>query len=485
MKITIPKPNNKQRLFIYDFVHKYLGFGGARGGGKSWAVRIKALILALMYPGIKILIVRRTYPELINNHILPFRKFFIEQGLMPDYVKYNDKEKRFTFINGSSITFMYCSRDTDLDRLQGTEWDVIFLDEATQLSEHQCTEIAVTCRGVNNFPKQVCYTCNPGGQSHSYFKRIFIDRKFNENEKPDEYFFIQSLVTDNKALMKAQPDYIEQLEALPPRIRNMWLYGNWDIFEGMFFEDFRTTPDIQMCQEAGIEPEQARTEGRFTHVIEPLSVAAVRSMKIYRSYDYGYNKPHSCAWWAVDSDGIFYRILEYYGCTDEPNVGIKKTPYEQAQVIAEIEREHPYLKGKNISGVADPSIWDKSRGDSTADVMAKQRIYFTPGDNNRIPGWMQCHYRLMFDDNGYPGMYVFSTCKAFIRTIPTLMYSKTKPEDLDTELEDHVADEWRYFCMSKPMKPPVKKTAKDPEYDPLGLIYGDKVNTRKDWRNYY
>lgn len=484
MKVKIAEPNKKQKIFIADETHKYLGFGGARGGGKSWAVRVKATCCALKYFGIKILIVRRTYPELTNNHIVPLKKFYLEQKLMPNYVKYNDKDKRFTFINGSTISFMYCSKDSDLDRLQGTEWDLIFLDEATQLSEHQCSQISATLRGVNDFPKQICYTCNPGGQSHSYFKRIFVDRKFKENEESEQYLFVQSLVTDNTALMKSQPDYIKQLEALPPRIKEMWLYGNWNTFEGMFFEEFRIDPDIQMCVDAGISTEQARQEGRYIHVIEPLPVSRIRSMNIYRSYDYGYNKPHSCAWWAVDSDGVIYRILEYYGCCGTPNEGIRKTPYEQAKKISEIEQNHPYLKGKNIQGVADPSIWDKSRGESIADVMAKFRVYFKPGDNNRIPGWMQCHYRLMFDENGFPKMYVFSNCKAFIRTIPTLMYSKSNPEDLNTELEDHVADEWRYFCMSRPILPILHEN-QEPEYDPLGLIYGDNKNNISKWNSYY
>ena len=485
MKVQIPEPQPKQQKFIDDFLHKYLGFGGARGGGKSWAVRVKAIILALMFAGIKILIVRRTYPELINNHILPLKKFFVEQGLMPTYVKYNDKDKRFTFFNGSTINFMYCAKDSDLERLQGTEWDVIFLDEATQLSEQQCRQIEATCRGVNNFPKQICYTCNPGGQSHSFFKRIFIDKKYEENEKGEQYEFIQALVTDNKALMKANPEYIEQLEALPPKIREMWLYGRWDIFEGMFFEEFRTSPDVQLCSEAGIDPELAKIEGRFTHVIAPLPAASVRNMRIYRSYDFGYNKPFSCAWWGVDKDGRFYRILELYGCTDQPNEGVKWTPQEQFKKIAEIEREHPYLKGMKINGYADPSIWDESRGESIAYTAEKYGLYFSPGDNNRIPGWMQCHYRLSFDDNGYPMMYVFENCKAFIRTIPTLMYSNTNPEDLDTSLEDHVADEWRYFCMSQPIKPQSKRVSKDIIYDPLNMIYSDKNTSKKDWRNYY
>lgn len=173
-----------------------------------------------------------------------------------------------------------------------------------------------------------------------------------------------------------------------------------------------------------------------------------------RSYDFGYAKPFSLAYWAVDYDGVLYRIAELYGCTGEPNEGVKWSPDEQFRRAAEFEREHPWLRGKQIvDSIADPSIWDQSRGESVAETAMRYGIYFTPGDNARIPGWMQVHYRLQFDVQGYARMYVFDTCKAFVRTIPLMMYSETKPEDLDTTMEDHVADEVRYMCMSRPIKP--------------------------------
>ena len=150
---------------------------------------------------------------------------------------------------------------------------------------------------------------------------------------------------------------------------------------------------------------------------------------------------------------MLYRILELYGCGDSPNEGIRWTPDQQFREIARIEREHPWLRGRYIQGVADPAIWDASHGESIADTAAKYGLMFMPGDNQRIPGWMQCHYRLQFDREGYSRMYVFSNCKAFIRTIPLMMYHKHRPEDLDTELEDHAADEWRYLCMSCPVAP--------------------------------
>ena len=432
MNLVLGSPNPKQEIFLRD-THRHVGYGGARGGGKSWAIRTKSTILASRYPGIKVLIMRQTYPELEQNHIRQLRDL-LPRGL----ATYNKQEKRFTFKNRSTIDFQYCRNDSDLDNMRGTEYDVIFIDEATDFSEYQLKAIAACCRGVNDFPKRIYYTCNPGGQGHGYIKRIFIDRRYEDLEDPEDYSFTQALVQDNTAMQKADPFYIKNLEALPPKLRDAWLYGRWDVFEGQFFEEFKDDPN--------------HYEDRLnTHVIEPFDIPI--GWKIYRSYDFGYSKPFSCGWWAVDYEGRLYRILELYGYTGIPNEGVKWSPDKQFQEIKKVEEQHPYLKGRNIHGVADPAIWNADTGESVADVAARHHIYFDKGDHERIAGWMQVHYRMAFDENGYPMMYIFSNCKAFIRTIPLMMYDATHVEDLDTDLEDHVADEVRYMCMSRPIKP--------------------------------
>ena len=469
-RIVLDAPNKKQALFLAARC-KHVCFGGARGGGKSWVVRDKAKRLCLRYgspgegkEGIKVLIVRRTYPELVNNHINVLR---LELSAV---AKYNESKKLFSFFNGASIRFGYCNCDRDLDQYQGAEYDVIFLDEATQLQEMWIRKITACLRGVNDFPKRIYYTCNPGGVGHGYIKRLFIDRKFEPGEDPGDYTFIQSLVTDNTALLESQPDYVKQLEALPPKLRQAWLYGKWDIFEGQFFEEFRAAPDAYLCRQAGISQEEALAQHRFTHVIRPFDLNAGdrRGWHILRSYDFGYNKPFSLGYWAVDYDGVLYRILEIYGCTGTPDEGVKWSPDEQFRRIREFEQQHPWLKGRKIrDSVADPAIWDSSRGESIADTAARYGIYFTPGDNQRLPGWMQVHYRLQFDQQGYARMYVFENCKAFIRTIPLMMYSAANPEDLDTKLEDHCADEVRYLCMANPVRPIVKAELPEVWGDPL------------------
>lgn len=446
--LDLGRAQPKQTLFLKD-KHRHIAYGGARGGGKSWAVRTKSKLLAFRYPGIKILIVRKTYKELQNNHIEQLT------AELAGFAKYNRSDKMFRFPNGSTISFGYCANEGDLGQYQGAEYDVVFIDEAGQLQESWIRKINLCVRGTNGFPKRTYYTLNPGGPGHAYFKRVFVDRNFNPDEDPNDYFFIQAKVEDNKALMDTQPDYLRELENLPPTLRAAWKDGRWDVYEGQFFEDFRDDPEHYQ-------------DRRWTHVIEPFEIPD--GWTICRSYDFGYGKPFSCAWWAVDYDGTIYRIMELYGCTRTPNEGVKWTPDKQFEEIHKTEMQHPWLKGKTIIGVADPAIWDASRGESIADTAARYGVYFTKGDNERIAGWMQCHYRLQFDEDGYPRMYVFNTCRAFIRTIPLLIYDEHKVEDLDTTMEDHVADEWRYFCMSRPIKPIRAVKEQRILFDPLDMM---------------
>lgn len=446
-QLFIPRPNEKQRLFFAD-THRYVAFGGARGGGKSWAVRIKAALMALKYPGIKIMIVRRTYPELRANHILPLTE------TLSGIARYHETAKEFRFPNGSRIMFRHCQSERDVDRYQGTETDVLFLDEATQLTQMQFTRICTCVRGANGFPKRIYITCNPGGVGHSWVKRLFIERNYREGENPGDYSFIKSLVTDNYALLRQDKNYVRQLQQLPEKLKKAWLYGDWNIFEGQFFEEFSDRSEHYF-------------DRRWTHVIEPFDIP--REWTVYRSFDFGYSRPFSCDWWAVDGDGRAYLFRQYYGWNGNPNEGSRLDPNRIFQEIKKIESADRRLCRKKIIGIADPSIWDASRGESVAECAAKNGIMFSRGDNSRLAGWMQCHARFAFDTEGYPRVYFFRNCEHAIRTIPLLQYSKTDAEDLDTSQEDHFADSFRYFCMSRPIKPQPAITAVIRGDDPLDL----------------
>ena len=168
-------------------------------------------------------------------------------------------------------------------------------------------------------------------------------------------------------------------------------------------------------------------------------------------------------WYAADEEGRLYRIKELYGCTGRPNEGLRIDPVEQARRIREVEQNDPQLRGRVIQGIADPAIFDESRGESIAAMMERgpNFLHWMPGDHTRLAGKMQFHYRLAFDAEGRPMFQVFDTCRHFLRTIPNLVYDESNVEDIDTRQEDHIYDECRYVLMEHPISPP-RRTARPP-----------------------
>ncbi len=270
--------------------------------------------------------------------------------------------------------------------------------------------------------------------------------------------FVPSTIFDNKILLENDPNYLASLASLPKAERDALMYGDWDSFEGQVFEEFRDNPSGYQTQ-------------CYSHVIEPFRIP--ESWMIFRGFDFGYAKPFSVGWHAVDHDGCIYRIKELYGCKDTPNTGVKLSPVEIARQIKEVEQSDPNLRGRTIQSVADPSIYDESREESIAAMMEREGVYWTPGDNTRLAGKMQYHYRLAFDEEGRAMFYVFNTCKDFIRTIPALVYDERRVEDIDTTQEDHIYDECRYVLMEHPIAPRRNIAEEIPQEDPLDL-YANK-----------
>lgn len=462
--VRVFEPNPKQALFL-KCKKRHVAFGGARGGGKSWVVDVKACLLARRFGrpndwsmGIKICILRRTLKDLEKNHLNQLKM------LVGKFAKYNANDKVFTFRNGATIQLAYCDNDNDADHFQGIEYDVVFIEEATQLQPEWIKKIAASCRGVNDFPHRVYYTCNPGGPGHGYIKRLFVDRIFQGDEIPEEYEFIQAKVTDNKILMEHSPEYVNFLKNLPPKIRAGWLEGSWEIYSGQYFNEFINDPEHY-------------DDRHYTHVINPIQVR--RHWTIYRGLDWGFFRPFSVAWYGIDEDGIMYNFKELYGVQKSgteslPNEGVQWPPEKVFQTIYEIEHNDPDLKGREIIGIADPAIFQSQTGVSIADTAASCGVYFTPGDNTRLAGWMQCRYRLQFSEQGIPRFYVFNTCREFIRTITTLQHDERNVEDLQSDGEDHIADQWRYVCMQNIIRPIIEEPEYQPEWgaDPLGMFGG-------------
>ncbi len=417
---TFSPPNQKQDIFFKSKC-KYTAYGGARGGGKSWAMRIKFILLALNYPGLQMLLLRRTFPELQENHITQMKV------LLNGIATYHTQDKVFVFPNKSRIKMGYCKREDDVLQYQGQAYDVIGIDEATHFTERQFQALTESNRYSGlvkcQFTPRMYLTCNPGGVGHQWVKRLFIDRNYTGREDPDNYMFVSAQVYDNKVFMEQDPGYVAVLEALPEKRRKAMLYGDWNAVEGAFFDEFMNNP----------EGYKTRIN---THVIDPFDIPL--TWEIYRSYDHGYARPFSFGYWTVDPAGTIYRIAEYYGCTGTANEGVRYAPDKIFKSAKEFENSHEFLKGRKIiGGVADPSIWNASSGKSIAEHAAAHQIYFSKGDNSRVAGWMEVRNRFSVDCNGRASMYIFSNCKAAIRTIPLMLYSTRDPEDMDSDLEDH------------------------------------------------
>ena len=442
MNDIVWKPQPKQVQFLSRSEDEAL-YGGAAGGGKSDSLLAEAL-RQVHIPHYRAIIFRKTYPqcsELID------RSRDIYPRVCPD-AQYNATAHCWVFKSGAKVYFGSMQRTADKLNYQGKRYDFIGFDELTHFLWDEYSYMF--SRNRPGGPGTRCYiraTCNPGGVGHGWVKQRFIDGKEPLKTYWEEYnvggqtlrrsrVFVPSTVFDNKILLENNPNYLASLAGLPEAEKRALLYGDWDSFSGQVFTEFRNNPE-------GYETH------RYTHVIEPFEIP--RHWRRYRSFDFGYTKPFSVGWWAIDTEGRAYRYRELYGCTSEPDTGLRWEPSRIARRIREIEDE--FERGNTIIGVADPAIWDVSYGEeaSPAQVMEKYGIYFDKGDHARLAGKMQLHYRMAFDKEGYPMLYVFRTCKDFIRTIPALVYDDTKVEDIDTGGEDHIYDETRYFLMTNPI----------------------------------
>ena len=468
--MVIWTPQYKQSLFMERWEDEAL-YGGAAGGGKSDALVIEAL-RQVDIPNYKGLILRRTYPQL-SELIDKSQQYY--KPVWPE-AKYNTQEHEWKFPSGAKVKFGSCQYEQNKYDYQGHQYDFIGFDELTHFTQSQYEYILTRNRasgtGTEVYSRS---TANPGGVGHGWVKERFVspakpmttlwetaavrmpDGSTKEVERSRIY--VPATIFDNQKLLDNNPAYLADLAMKPEAEREALLYGNWDSFEGQVFTEWINDPDHY-------------EDHRYTHVIEPFRVPSY--WRFYRGFDFGYAKPFSVGWYAADQDGCMYRIREWYGCKpNQPNTGIMIDPHEIAKGIREVEENDENLKGRQIRAIADPSIFDRSRGESVADQMMQERVYWEPGDNTRIAGKMQYHYRLAFDKNGKSMFYVFDTCKDFIRTIPSLVYDEKKVEDIDTTQEDHIYDECRYVLMADPIKQRKNEMKKD-NYgeDPLDLRPG-------------
>ena len=438
MKLTLPRPFGAQQKFL-EADTRYVAYGGSRGGGKSFAVRMKAILLCMNYPRIRVLIIRRTYPEVYENHI---KELTVQTASI---AVYRDSDKSLTFKNGSRIKFGYCAADSDLTQYQGVEYDVIFMDEATQFTEYQFRFISASLRGANEFPKRFYLTCNPGGPGHGWVKRLFVDRVYKDGENAADYTFIRAGVRDNLPLLATDREYLGALENLPDDLRRAWLDGDWDVFAGQYFPEF----------------------SRERHTVEPFVIPS--HWRRYRAFDYGLDML-AVLWAAVDDCGTVYVYREL--C-------------RSGLIISEAAKQIlAYDGGDEIyATLAPPDLWNRSQetGKSKALLFAEYGVPLTRASNDRETGWLAVKELLA---EGGRRVYFFRNCEEVIRCLPQLQVDPVHPTDTRNEPHEitHAPDALRYFAITY-TAPAKEEKRPDPTLWPRDL-YEDWLRADAAGRRY-
>lgn len=442
-----------------------LFFGGARGGGKSdFLLGDFAQDIEEYGEHWKGILFRKSYKEL-DEIVSRSKQIYPKLGGV-----FKKGEYTWVFPNGANLKLRHLEREEDVELYQGHQYAWIGLDELPNWPTPDAYLKLKACLRNGSIPiptKRMRSTGNPGGAGHSWVKNRFIDpfprgftpidetfwvkngavsREYIAEYEPQtsSRMFIPSKIQDNAILLKNDPFYISRLAQTGSiALVKAWLEGNWDAIEGAYFDLFN----------------------KEIHIIDEFLIP--NDWFKIRAFDWGYSKPF-CVLWGAISDGsivnigdrqivyprgsiIIYR--EYYGWTGKANEGLKITAEEIAANVRELQ-----LGEQMGDQVADPAIFDVSSGESIADQMSKKGIFWRPADNKRVSGWQQVRARL-FGQDGKPLLYFFPSCKSTLRTLPIMQYDKRKPEDLDSDLEDHPSDTLRYLCMSRPVIVDIPKDA--------------------------
>lgn len=414
IKITLTK---KQKKFI-DAKETEVLFGGAAGGGKSYGQIADALLFALRYPASRQLILRRTFAELDKSLIR------LSLSMFPREIYcFNASSHTGKFKNGSTIDFGYCATENDVYQYQSAEYDVIRFDELTHFTKSQYVYLISRVRGANGYPKQVKSTTNPGGVGHMWVRERFIDPAAPGVPFRDEHgiskIFMPSLLGDNRFLSLKDPEYKKRLLALPEREKKALLFGDWNIFEGQYFDEFNEEK----------------------HVCRPFEIPS--HWRKYRTVDYGLDRL-ACLWIALSPEGYVYVYREL--CKSNLPIG------EAAAAILEMTPEDEDI----YATLAPPDLWGRSQesGKSKAGLFAERGINFTKSSNDRECGWLAIKELLAGDD---PQLKIFSNCREIIKCLPALAIDKLRPSDCATEPHEitHAPDALRGFAIyhTRPAEP--------------------------------
>jgi hypothetical protein len=438
-----PQPGPQERFI--NATEFEVVYGSARGGGKTDAALGDFAWHAARYgEAAQGLMVRRTRASL-DKTIRRARQIYPKDG-----AKWIRSRSCFEWPSGACLSFRHLANDNDAELYQGHDYTRVYVEELTQFPKPEPVDkLKATLRSAEGAPCYFRATCNPGGPGHTWVKQRYIEAGTervveaikNPLGGPDfetDRLFIPAKLKDNPALIARDPTYAMRLATSGSEMLvRAWLEGDWSVIMGAFFRGW---------------------SGR--NIVEPFEVP--KHWTRFLSFDWGLAAPFSVGWWAVVSEtvnlpscrlprGALVRYREWYGAGADGK-GLGLTAMEVAQGI--LARQSGADKAE---GVADPSIFARSAtGVPIAEVMRENGITFRPADNTRvgklgaISGWNQVRQRIIGNEVG-PMLVVFDTCRDFIRTIPAQQHDPLRPEDLDTKGEDHIADETRYACMSRPL----------------------------------
>ena len=417
-------PTAKQVTF-HNCPARNVLYGGAAGGGKSHALRWDAYMRCLAAPNYRALLLRRTYPELEATH-LDLVPVDIAEGLPATYLK---SDRKVLFGNGSVLRFGHCEDDAAVAKYLSTEYHAIYFDELVTFTEKQFLMVRSRARApmASGIKPMIRAGTNPGGPESHWVRRRFIWQDITAKEdkryRPEDYVYIPATLDDNPHI--DQEEYAANLESLPEELARAYRFGDWDIFPGQYFGEWRKHKHVSAA-----------------HVIYPAHFQRVRAV------DWGYVKPGVCLWlvklpesgrWYCEHEYVFDRTLA-------------------ADVAREIVRRTADLGVKVQYTVADTSMWtpDGTVGESIAETFQRHGVPLTKADKRRLGtldrplGWQRFRHWLRDAPDGVPWLTMSPECAYTARTIPALVSDKNKPEDVDSDGEDHAADALRYFVMSRP-----------------------------------
>lgn len=402
-------------------------YGGAAGGGKTAAIVAEAITFALEWPKSRIYVFRKTTPELKQSVVPEFFKQTADFMNIAKGVKFNSQDSLFTFTNGSIIQLAYLDTPADMYRYQSAEIHLLLIDELTHFTMEQYEFLKTRVRSAGEQPLKVMCATNPGNIGHAWVKSYFIDIATPETVHIDRHGntrqFIPAKVSDHPD-QKFRDTYTKQLSSLSdPNLRRAYLEGDWDIFAGQAFEEWRRETE----------------DGTPYHVVTPFAIPS-HWVKWF-AYDWGFNTYAAGVWLTKDpATDRTYLYREFY----EHALAVSK----QAEIIEMLSSDEVISMR-----LSDPSIWKQignaETGETIAAIFERSSLIFQPANNDRKAGKNAIHEALAPQADGVPGLQVFSSCTNFIRTFPNLPVDQNRLEDIDTRAEDHLYDCLRYGLMNQ------------------------------------